>query len=253
MQNSLSSSSEMIYSKVLPSRFGSLGNAASGEELFRTAWPAGRLLGLAWRAVLCSWAALGLSGVPSCALWAALGRTWPSNLASELPNCRPKALPSGSKRLQSLSPGLPNLEKSLKNAVLSSNFEVRAVLHSKRSWTPLGGLLGANLDALWANLAALVTNLGPTWTLLRPTWTLLGPTWTLLGPTWAHLGQTWTLLGPTWALLGVFWPVLGSSWALLAAPWTGIKKCPDKLQDAPQRHEELPGRTRKINLHALPT
>ena len=65
-------------------------------------------------------------------------------------------------RLPSLSPGLPNLEKTLKNAVLSSNFEVRAVLHSERSWTPLGGLLGANLDVLGVLLAALVTLLAPT-------------------------------------------------------------------------------------------
>ena len=72
-------------------------------------------------------------------------------------------------RLLSLSPVLPNLEKTMKNAVLSSNFEVRAVLHSKRSWTPLGGLLGANLDVLGVHLAALVTLLGPTWTLLGPT------------------------------------------------------------------------------------
>ena len=64
---------------------------------------------------------------------------------------------------------LPNLEKTLKNAVLSSNFEVRAVLHSKLSWTPLGVLLGANLDVLGVHLAASVTNLGPTWTLLGPT------------------------------------------------------------------------------------
>ena len=67
-----------------------------------------------------------------------------------------------SARLPSLSPGLPNLEKTKKNAVLSSIFEVRAVLHSKRSWTPLGGLLGANLDVLGVHLAASVTNLGPT-------------------------------------------------------------------------------------------
>ena len=127
------------------------------------------LLDASWTPLGRSWAALGLSGVPSCALWAALGRTWPSNLASELPNCRPKAVPSGSKRL-------PNLEKTMKNAVLSSNFEVRAVLHSKLSWTPLGGLLGANLDVLGVHLAASVTNLGPTWTLLGPTWTLLGST-----------------------------------------------------------------------------
>ena len=81
--------------------------------------------------------------------------TWPSNLASELPNCSPKAVPSGSKLL-------PNLEKNMKNAVLSSIFEVRAVLHSKLSWTPLGVLLGANLDVLGVHLAASVTNLGPT-------------------------------------------------------------------------------------------
>ena len=74
-----------------------------------------------------------------------------------------------SARLPSLSPGLPNLEKTVKNVVLSSNFEVRAVLHSKRSWTPLGGLLGANLDVLVVHLAALVTLLGPTSTLLGPT------------------------------------------------------------------------------------
>ena len=60
-------------------------------------------------------------------------------------------------------------KKTLKNAVLSSNFEVRAVLHSKRSWTPLIGLSGANLDVLGVHLAALVTLLGPTWTLLGPT------------------------------------------------------------------------------------
>ena len=100
------------------------------------------------RAVLCS---LGGS-------WT----TWPSNLAFELPNCSPKAVPSGSKRL-------PNLEKTMKNAVLSSIFEVRAVLHSKLSWTPLGVLLGANLDVLGVHLAASVTNLGPTWTLLGST------------------------------------------------------------------------------------
>ena len=64
---------------------------------------------------------------------------------------------------------LPNLEKTLKNAVLSSNLEVRAVLHSKRSWMRLGGFLGSNLDVLGVHLAALGTNLGPTWTLLGPT------------------------------------------------------------------------------------
>ena len=64
---------------------------------------------------------------------------------------------------------LPNLEKTMKNAVLSSNFEVRAVLHSKRSWMRLGGFLGSNLDVLGVHLAALGTNLGPTWTLLGPT------------------------------------------------------------------------------------
>ena len=117
--------------------------------------PFGPLRLASWTPLGRSWAALGLSGVPSCALWAALGRTWPSNLASELPNCRPKAVPSGSKHL-------PNLEKTMKNVVLSSIFEVRAVLHSKLSWTPLGDLLGANLDVLGVHLAASVTNLGPT-------------------------------------------------------------------------------------------
>ena len=81
-----------------------------------------------------------------------------------------------SKRLPGLSPGLPNLEKTEKNAVLSSNFEIRAVLHSKRFWTRLGGFLGANLDVLGVHLAAVGTNLGPTWTLSGPTWSLLGPT-----------------------------------------------------------------------------
>ena len=80
---------------------------------------------------------------------------------------------------------LPNLEKTMKNAVLSSNFEVRAVLHSKRSWMRLGGFLGSNLDVLGVHLAALGTNLGPTWTLLGPTWSLLGAN---LDATGANLG-----------------------------------------------------------------
>ena len=51
----------------------------------------------------------------------------------------------------------------------SSILMVQAFLQSKRSWTPLGGLLGANLDVLGVHLAALVTLLGSTWTLLGPT------------------------------------------------------------------------------------
>ena len=101
-----------------------------------------------------------------------------------------------------LSPGLPNLEKTVKNVVLLSNFKVRAALHSKRSWTPLGGLLGANLDALWVHLAALVTNLGPTWTLLGPTRGQLGRTWGQLGRTWGPLGRSWGQLGRSWGQLG---------------------------------------------------
>ena len=158
-----------------------MANGAAPETYFRTCTPVGRLLGLAWRAVLCSLAALGLSGAPSCALWAALGRTWPSNLASELPNCRPKALASSSKRLPSPSPGLPNLQKTKKNVVLSSNFRVLFFLLCKCSWT--------------AALQLLCT----TWVPPRPYLQALGR---LLGPTWGQLGRSWGQLGRSWGQLG---------------------------------------------------
>ena len=186
-----------IYSKVLPSRFGSLGNGAATENLFRQVglctaiWtaPPG-LLDASWTPLVRSWTPLGRSWALLDASWTPLGRSWPLLDVSWTPLGRFLAALGPPKWLSGALLTYKNLAKTMKNAVLSSNFEVRAVLHSKRSWTPLGGLLGANLDALWANLAALVTNLGPTWT-------LSGPTWTLLRSTWTHLGPTWMLLGPT--------------------------------------------------------
>ena len=127
-----------------------------------------------------SWAS---PGAPSCALgplWAclacrpvlfgrlldALGRpTWPLNCQTAVQKPCQVAQSACQASLQACR----TLTKTVKNAVLSSNFEVRAVLHSKRSWTPLGGLLGANLDVLGVHLAASVTNLRPTWTLLGST------------------------------------------------------------------------------------
>ena len=168
------------------------------RDFFCAAWPAGRLLGLAWRA---AWPAGRLSaspGAPSCALGAALGRTWPSNLASELPNCPPQALPSGSKRLPSPSPGLPNLQKTKKNAVLSSNFRVLAFLLCKCSWTAALQLLCTTWVPPGPYLQALGRLLGPTWGQLGRSWGQLGRSWGHLGRTWGQLGRTWVPLGRTW-------------------------------------------------------
>ena len=148
------------------------------ERLERTVFALPGLLDASWVS----------PGAPSCALgplWACLARrtvlfgrlldalgcaTWPLNCQTAVQKPCQVAQSACQASLQACR----TLKKNKKNAVLSSNFEVRAVLHFRRclartlgqfgrSWGQIEGnlaILGINLAALGANLAALGTNLG---------------------------------------------------------------------------------------------
>ena len=145
-----------------------------------------------------SWAQLGASSCPPSA-------TWPlqSGLQARLglqvaSKWRPSDLQVASKCLPSALQVPLNPSKTIKNAVLSSNFKVRAFCASNA----LQVFFECNFGASWAQLGASWAPLGLH---LEPLGSLLG-----------HLGTSWTPLGLDLESLGCN---LGSTSVLLGSKW----------------------------------
>ena len=166
-------------------------------------------MGASWVQLGLSWSFQAALQAPLGASWAQLGApsrtpsaTWPlqSGLQARLglqvaSKWRPSDLQVASKCLPSALQVPLNPSKTIKNAVLSSNFKVRAFCASNA----LQVLFECHFGASWAQLGASWAPLGLH---LEPLGRFLGSTWRLLGRIRASLGPNLALQAALRAQLG---------------------------------------------------